>query len=63
MPSKTTPPPIDLGALQQGFARTAKAEAAAERALLRAQQTRDAARVEASAARQALADASRAVLG
>ena len=54
---------IDIGKLQQQLGEARKAEIAAEKALLRAQDSRDAARAKREVAEQSFRDATRAVLG
>lgn len=54
---------VNLGRLQSNFETTAKALKAAERALKRAQDNRDAAKAAHEAANTALRDGSRTVLG
>lgn len=54
---------ISLGKLQTRFESDAKSARAAERALKRAQDSRDATAKAAGASKQALQDATRAVLG
>lgn len=61
MKSKT--PDINTGELQLVLQLSRKAEVASERALLRAQETRDQARAARLEAEQQFRDASRAVLG
>lgn len=56
-------PDINTGRLQQQLVTNRKAEAASERALLRAQDARDAARAARVEAEQQFRDATRAVLG
>jgi hypothetical protein len=58
-----TTSPLDLGKLQRAFSDARAGLRLAEGALKRAQDSRDAARVKAGAAEQALRDATRAVLG
>ena len=57
------PSPIALGELQQSFEAARKQAAADEKALLRAQEARDASRGRLDAATAALRDATRTVLG
>ena len=54
---------IDTGKLQQQLADSRRAETLAEKALLRAQDSRDAARAKREVAEQSFRDATRAVLG
>lgn len=54
---------VDLGELQADFILAQKAHISAEKALKRAQDARDSAKVKASTAETALRDASRTVLG
>lgn len=61
--SKSTTGPIDLGRLQTKFTDDSRAATAAERALKRAQDSRDAAKAKAASSELALRDATRAVLG
>ncbi len=63
MPKQTKTKSIDLGALQSQFEVDSKAYHAAEKALARAQELRNACKVRRDASDQALRNAAQTVLG